>query len=128
MQDKAGVTLDRREMLRVKAKSLAEEAKIIRREEKRARFDLRNELREHRVGTVRFEARCTYMAYGLIRGRSVERTEPKCIARPAGMWERVSKMVQRYGPVDAAAKAAIVEKCKDATLTRSRDEQSVSTV
>lgn len=97
MQDRDGTIIDRREMLRVKAKSLAEEARIIRREERRARGALRDELHLHRVGPVRAEARATYIAYGLIRGRTMRQMENRDeIPREAK--ERVEAMIKKYGP------------------------------
>ena len=97
MYAKDRITLiDRREMLRVKLKSLAEEARIIRREEQRTHDLLRGELHQHRIGTVRSEARHTHLAYGFIRGRTYEQIEPKCDTPPD--WERVRKMTKRYGP------------------------------
>jgi hypothetical protein len=100
MQDKAGVTLDRREMLRVKVKSLAAEAAIIRKEERRLRGPLRSELREHRVGAVRSEARLSHLAYNFVRGRKLQIAEPK--RRPdnelvANDWKRIFEMFVRYG-------------------------------
>lgn len=96
MYAKDGKIIDRREMLKVKIKSLAEEARIIRREEHRTRGELRNELREHRVGIVRSEARATHIAYGLIRGRSLDRIEPGAKRQPD--WKKIESMCKRYGP------------------------------
>lgn len=93
--------VDRREMLRVKVKSLAEEARIIRREERRAHGALRNELHAHRVLIVRNEARATHLAYGFIKGLTLDQMEPKRDGGPADalLWERVRKMTKRYGPI-----------------------------
>jgi hypothetical protein len=103
---------DRRVMLKVKAKSLADEARIIRKEERRASPLLRGELHLHRVSDVRSEARATHLAYGLIRGRSVERIE-RSQTRTPPLWLRVQTMVKKYGPVDAKRRAALLEQCKD---------------
>jgi hypothetical protein len=89
--------VDRREMLRVKIKSLAEEARIIRREEYRTHGELRNELHNHRVLVVRPAARNAHVAYGLIRGRPWERIEPGAKSQPD--WKKVKAMCQTYGPV-----------------------------
>jgi hypothetical protein len=69
------------EYLRVKIKSLAEEARIIRHEEHRAsayhRGLLCAKLRDHRVKEVRPEARAALLAYAFLRGRpytTVERS------------------------------------------------------
>lgn len=88
--------IDRREMLRVKLKSLAAEAKIIRAEEQRTHTVLRSELHDHRVKVVRSEARCTHLAYGFIRGRTLEQMEPSSETEPD--WDRVRKMLKKYGP------------------------------
>jgi hypothetical protein len=101
MQDKAGVLMDRREMLRVKVKSLAAEAAIIRREERRLGHGrLYEELHAHRVGVLRAEARLSHLAYNFVRGRKWEIAEPK--RRPeneptASDWKRIIDMVLRYG-------------------------------
>lgn len=94
---KNDVLIDRREMLRVKLKSLAEEARIIRHEERRAGATyLRNELWQHRVFVVRKAARDTHIAYGLIRGLTIDQIEPKRYSEPN--WEAIEKMVKKYGP------------------------------
>jgi hypothetical protein len=80
--------------LKVKLKSLAEEARIIRKEEKKNKR-LRYLLSEHRRGTVRLEARHTHIAYGFIRGKTYEQIEPKC--KTPVEWDRVRKMVTKYG-------------------------------
>ena len=93
--------IDRREMLRVKLKSLAEEARIIRREESRTRGQLREELRDHRIKVVRYEARATHLAYGFIRGLTIEQMEPKS-TMPWHKYEplrsKVEAMIKKYGP------------------------------
>lgn len=90
--------LDRREMLRVKLKSLAEEARIIRLEERRAwrHPELREELHRHRVDQVRATARDTHVAYGLIKGRTIEQIEGKSGTEPN--WDAIEKMIKKYGP------------------------------
>jgi hypothetical protein len=98
MFDKAGVILDRREMLKVKVKSLMEEAQIIRKEERKAKGKLRSELHEHRVRTVRLESRLTHIAYGFVRGRSLTRTEPVYKnGLKASDWKRILGMYISYG-------------------------------
>ena len=97
---KDGVLKDRREMLKVKVKSLAEEARIIRREERRTQGTLRDELAWHRRSTVRWAARTSHMAYGLIRGRAIDQIERPGTQRSVEYWKEVRKMVQKYGPVD----------------------------
>lgn len=95
MYDQQGVLQDRREMLRVKVKSLAAEARLIRREELRTHGALRDELRQHRVGTVRRAARDALLAYGFARGCTLARMEP--YHRQPGNREEVARMLLRYG-------------------------------
>lgn len=100
--------IDHREMLRVKLKSLAAEAKIIRLEEKRTHGQLRDQLYNHRILVVRQEARATHLAYGFIRGLTLEQMEPN--RKPFSesprtakifedrLWEKVRGMLKKYGP------------------------------
>jgi len=81
----------------VKIRSLAEEARIIRHEERKAggTGPLYEDLREHRVKDVRKEQRSTLIAYAFLRGR------PYCsVERPASNnppdWVRVRKIVQKF--------------------------------
>lgn len=99
-KQKSDHIVDRREQLRVKLKSLAAEAQIIRREESRTDGPMRLELRAHRRGIVRSEARHTHLAYGFIRGLLLEQIEAKSHTAPD--WERVRKMIKRYGPTGFA--------------------------
>lgn len=80
--------------LKVKLKSLAAEARIIREQEARSPY-WRSGLREHRVGIVRSEARATLLAYGFLRGRSYQSLEPAAKSKPN--WEKVKAMVRKYG-------------------------------
>lgn len=106
MHTKDGTIVDRREMLRVKLKSLAVEAKIIRQEEDKVRPKsslLRTELREHRVGAVRKEARASSLAYGFIKGYKRTQIEVSFRQLPDVLDKelrgKVIAMVKRYGPV-----------------------------
>ena len=81
--------------LKVKIKSLAEEAKIIRREERKIENqDFRNGLHRHRVVDVRKEARATLIAYGYLCGKTYKQLEPNA-TKPLD-WSKVKSMVQRY--------------------------------
>lgn len=81
--------------LKVKIKSLAEEARIIRREERKIENqDFRDGLHRHRVIDVRKEARATLVAYGYLCGKTYRQVEPKA-AKPLD-WSKVKSMVQRY--------------------------------
>lgn len=87
---------DKRAFLKVKLKSLAAEAKIIRKEEKRnQRLSL--ELRLHRVYNVRREARLTLLAYAFIRGRTYKSVEATVRQGHEPNWTRVKEMIIKYG-------------------------------
>jgi hypothetical protein len=96
MQDKEGKIIDRREMLRVKVKSLAEESRIIRKEEGRTKGQIQYELHRHRVIDVRIAARHAHLAYGLIKGRSIDRMENGAKSPPK--WIEVRRLLKKYGP------------------------------
>ena len=64
--------------LKIKGKSLAEEARIIRKEERKLPGPDRAELRDHRVTTVRDAARATYLTIAYIRGKPYRSIEHKC--------------------------------------------------
>lgn len=81
--------------LKVKVKSLAAEARIIRREERR-NPELRGDLAAHRREVVRKEARHSLLAYGYLRGRSYRAMERTTHAEPS--WAEVERMIRRYGP------------------------------
>lgn len=104
--------LNKTTFLKIKIKSLAEEAKIIRHEEaiaKKASYVAHagiqqyDSLRNHRVREVREEQRATLLAYGYLRGRAysdIERDGSKRITN----WVRVQRMVEKYGtPAQFAA-------------------------
>ena len=107
--------------LKVKIKSLAEESKIIRKEEWKAKKQYRywankqggereyrtaNDLfwglRNHRHAPVGRESRSALLAYGYLRGLKYSQIETKptkegkIYDRPD--WFRVSNLVQKYGP------------------------------
>ena len=115
--------------LKVKIKSLADEAKIIRREERQAilRRDRKEELgnytkanqehevfeglREHRMGIVRSEARAAQLAYGFIKGKKYAEIEPKQSLKDCkvfneyrfnehGLVDRVGRLIAKYGNYD----------------------------
>ena len=112
--------------LRVKIKSLAEEARIIRTEERRllnraarardrqgledrlAAMDTeRNGLYLHRVKDVRGEARAAHLAYAFVRGR------PYAVVEPSGSsavpFNRVADLIAKYGYI---ARATATDKLK----------------
>lgn len=86
---------DQRTFLKIKLKSLAAEARIIKREERRAKKnrDLADALTYHRRFVVRPEARVTLLAYGFFRGRRYQDVEHS--TRPLD-WGKVRAMVKKY--------------------------------
>lgn len=90
---------DRRRFLKVKLKTLAAEARIIRREEQRTHDPaLREALYLHRILKVRRAARNTHLAYGYLRGRSYTQLEASCAEAPD--WADVKRMVKQYGGLE----------------------------
>jgi hypothetical protein len=92
--------------LKIKLKSLAAEARIIRLEELRTRGDLRESLYLHRIMKVRRECRDTHLAYGFLRGRTYLQLERSCTVPPD--WKNVARMVFKYGAVGSEKEAAAV--------------------
>jgi hypothetical protein len=98
MYDKNKKLVDRREMLRIKIKSLMAEARIIRHDEKKTFGQLRNELHLHRVIDLRRAARNAGLAYAVIRGVDPDRVEPIRYTEPD--WAEVERMVHKYGSLE----------------------------
>ena len=86
--------------LKIKCKSLAAEAKIIRREEHRwpKGSEVRKGLFYHRILDVRRESRSACLAYGFLRGRSYKSMEAKAYTQPD--WKRVQSLVEKYSGED----------------------------
>lgn len=87
-------------MLKVKVKSLAAEAQIIRLEESRSvpGSVQQNELHNHWVRDVRAEQRSSLLAYAFLRGRPLAACEAKCKVEPD--WKRVGQIVEKFGTVE----------------------------
>ena len=87
------------EYLKVKVKSLAAEARIIRLEAKKAkacnRRDLLFGLHEHRIFTVRRAARSSNLAYGFLLGNSYLCMEKDSRTQPA--WKDIETLLRKYG-------------------------------
>lgn len=96
--------------LKIKFCSLAEEARIIRRMERRALKAIRRKphmtkpdhpwylkVKEHRRGTVRWHARHTHLARMFLKGTPYDKVESKCRIRPN--WDTIWKMVEKYGQI-----------------------------
>ena len=89
--------LDFRAALRVKVKSLADEAKIIRREEHRSKnwYEWYS-LKQHRKGIVRREARSAQLALAFLRGVPYEKVESYTRVGNEPNWKRVKDLVMKY--------------------------------
>lgn len=104
--------MDQQVFLKIKAKSLASEARFIRKEELRMKHKLkdgrertaeqsgelawrRESLWKHRTNVVRPEARATQLARGFLRGRTYRDLEPNAKSTPS--WVATKRMVERYG-------------------------------
>ena len=82
-------------MLKIKIKSLAEEARIIRTEERKSKGWIRNSLRLHRIEDVRREARHSLLAYAFLRGVPYHVVE-NYTETPID-WSKVQRMVSKFG-------------------------------
>lgn len=114
MYNKAGQIVDRREQLKVKFNSLMDEARVIRRAEKKVFGPLREELHLHRKGVVRDEARSSSLALGFIRVKTLEQMEVKSQVPPN--WSRIRRLLHKYGA------KGIVDLNKTGPITK--DEQN----
>jgi len=81
--------------LRIKIKSLAAEAKIIRQEAKKTSGMSKWRLNEHRTEVVRQYARLNLLAYGLLNGVPYEIMEKKCNETPDFL--KVIKIAKNFG-------------------------------
>ena len=116
--------------LKVKIKSLADEARIIRHEERKSlnsgrfckgkqglqkesekSYYLYRKLRDHRIGIVISEARASLIAYAFIRGKSFaslnevkpdfkELTQIHGYYHNYTLWSRVGRLICKYGEVE----------------------------
>jgi hypothetical protein len=87
--------------LKIKAKNLAEESRIIRKEEKKLSGWQKRKIQDHRRWDVRNEARATQLAIAFIKGktfRSVElKTRDRMDHKHAMVLERLTMMAIKYG-------------------------------
>lgn len=111
--------MDKRVYLKVKIKSLAEEARIIRKEEKKNKY-FKEGLADHRKGVVRYEARHAILAYSFLRGRKYSEIENKCHTAPD--WPRFMELVKKYGYMwDADISNVEYSKKKEEERERAKD-------
>lgn len=102
--------------LKIKIKSLAAEARIIRSEEHKWKGDhpLRETLHNHRVHDVRKEARCSQLAYGFLRGREYRQLETKTHEGNSPNWDKVESIALRFGGGDSRELKQLFEEWKNA--------------
>lgn len=93
--------MDKRRHLKVKIKNLAEEARIIRSEERKVHGMEKWELQHHRRTVVRDEARRSLVAYAIIRGKDPSVHESNDLYKRAGDEGPVKRMVEKYGEREA---------------------------
>jgi hypothetical protein len=93
--------------LRIKVKSLVEEAKIIRQESKKTKGMVKYRLNEHRKTIVRDHTRHNLLAYGMIKGTPYELMEKKCYEPPN--FSRIATIVKRFNGSTKALEAWIEE-------------------
>ena len=85
--------------LKIKLKSLAEEARIIRFHERKCGFGINDEqirrnIREHRISVVRKESRDSNVAYAFLRGLSYRQVEPS--AKTVPDLKNVLAIIERF--------------------------------
>ena len=88
---------DKRVFLKVKIKSLSDESRIIRAEERKTSGQIRDLLALHRKGGLRDEARLAHLAYAFIRGKSYRQAEVS--GKRTFDMKRFREMVKRFGPI-----------------------------
>ena len=94
--------------LKVKIKHLAEEARIIRKEEQKLHGMEKWKLQHHRKTKVRDAARRTQVAYQMIRGRDWQSSAK--LSEDGELWwgdrKEVERMVNKYGANHESKSAA----------------------
>jgi hypothetical protein len=88
--------MNRKIALKIKVKHLAQEARIIRKEEQRSRGDTRDWLYLHRINSVRPECRASHLAYAFSKGTPLAKVEKYPHEIPTSTWKRVTKMIVLY--------------------------------
>jgi hypothetical protein len=100
--------------LKIKIKSLAEEARIIRLEERKSRTQaLRTGLIDHRKGIVRREARHSLLLYGFMRDWPYSALED--FTKDPPNWSKIQKMGIRFHADEEPLKKWCVEGASWAT-------------
>ena len=81
--------------LKIKIKSLADEAVSIRKEARKVSGMAKWRLNDHRTSVVRVHARHNLLAYGILRGMPYSAMERKCHEAPD--FKKVTKIAKNFG-------------------------------
>lgn len=101
--------MDFRRGLKVKIKTLAIEAKMIRKEELKSRkYCLIDRLRNHRVGLLRDEQRATLLAYGYIRRKTYRQIEATGRSPRQHIRKKALRMINYYSAWDRSRKSRTI--------------------
>jgi hypothetical protein len=84
--------------LRIKIKSLADEAKSIRKEARKVSGIVKWNLNHHRTTVVRDHARHNLLAYGILRRVPYRKMENRCHEKPN--FSRVETIAKRFGATE----------------------------
>lgn len=95
--------------LKIKIRSLADEAKSIRREANKSKGMAKWRLNDHRTSVVRDHARHNLLAYGILIGTPYKAMEGRCYRSPD--FSRISTIAKRFGANEEAV-AKWVEEAK----------------
>lgn len=101
---------DRLIHLRIKIKSLAAEAVIIRQEARKVSGMSKWVLNDHRTRIVRDHSRHNLLAYGLLRRKSYAEMEKKCEIAPD--FKRILEIAKRFGEEDELYSMQWIEDAK----------------
>ena len=112
---------DKRAQLKIKIKTLAAEAAIIRVEERKAHGMAKWELQHHRKTVVRDEARRSLIAYQFIRRREPWRHFSDSAFVRNKDWDSVERMVRKYGSATAVNALPILKEALAKNMSRSGD-------
>jgi len=108
--------------LKIKIKTLAAEAGIIRAAAAKVRGDMRWNLNQHRKTELRQEARSSCLAYGFLRGRNYSDMEQTRHTPPD--WGRVEQLIKKFGEDDIRERMQRFAAWKDAAEARPEEAKA----
>lgn len=106
---------DKRLYLKIKLKSLAAEARIIRAEERKLKGMDKWNVQHHRKTVVRNAARQTLIAYQFIRGRNPSVHFSQCDLTRYQDYVWAEKMVKKYGSAEAVKALPLLQQAMQTT-------------